>query len=151
VVLPRRASTAPADGRRPRPLITIIAGERSLAHLCELANGTVIGPGHLLPHITSCDVETIIFDGPHHPITKSPQRSFTGALRRAIEVRDRHCQHPAGCDEPIARCDVDHTTPWAHGGPTDVDNGRLACRYHNRIQPQHTKPPPQPHPRPPDG
>lgn len=39
-----------------------------------------------------------------------------------IEARDRHCQAECGCDEPIDRCDVDHTTPVADGGITGLDS-----------------------------
>ena len=59
------------------------------------------------------------------------RRFFTGAARRAIEVRDRHCTHP-GCYVPTERCQVDHIVPFEAGGPTTVDNGRLLCPYHNR-------------------
>ena len=48
----------------------------------------------------------------------------SGALRRAIQVRDRHCQHPSGCDEPADRCDVDHTVPVSQNGRTDQFGGR---------------------------
>jgi HNH endonuclease len=65
-------------------------------------------------------------------ISVSHKRTFTGALRRAIEVRDRHCQHPSGCDEPADRCDVDHIQPHSHGGETSQHNGRLSCWPHNR-------------------
>ena len=62
-------------------------------------------------------------------------------LRRAIQVRDRHCQHPSGCDEPINRCDVNHRIPHSHHGPTVLWNGDLECHYHNRIWPNSTDPP----------
>jgi 5-methylcytosine-specific restriction protein A len=72
----------------------------------------------------------------------SPQRTFTGWLRRAIQVRDRHCQHPAGCDEPITRCDVDHILPNVAGGRTAYANGRLQCATHNRNAIFHDRAPP---------
>ena len=58
-------------------------------------------------------------------------RFFTGALRRAIEVRDRHCTHP-GCHVPADQCQVDHVLEYARGGETTQDNGRLQCPVHNR-------------------
>ena len=36
--------TVPAGGRRPEPLICILAGEATVEQLCELATGTVISP-----------------------------------------------------------------------------------------------------------
>ena len=77
-------------------------------------------------------METILFDGPFTVIAASPARSFTGRLRRAIEVRDRHCQHPSGCDVPASECDVDHVIPVVDGGPTDQFHGKIECRPHNR-------------------
>ena len=65
-------------------------------------------------------------------IAASTARSFTGRLRRAIEVRDRHCQHPSGCDVPVERCDVDPIVPDSLGGKTTQFIGRLACRPHHR-------------------
>lgn len=146
VEMARRAMAMPAGARKPRPLVTIVCGDQAFAELCELANGAVITPGMLVPHLGDVDIETIIFDSPLHAIGKSNQRSFTGALRRAIEVRDRHCQHPSGCDEPINRCDADHIVPRCWGGETSQANGRLLCAYHNRIEPQLTTPPDQPLP-----
>ena len=129
-----RSRTAHAGGVRPRPLITVLAGEATLARVCELANGQVIAPGQIVPLLADADLETIVFDGPRRVMSVSFKRTFVGALRRAIEVRDRTCQHPSGCDEPAARCDVDHVTPWVEGGETSQDNGRLGCWYHNRIE-----------------
>ena len=65
-------------------------------------------------------------------IDVSQRRRFTGAVRRAIQVRDRHCQHPSGCDIPAPGCDIDHIQPRSQRGPTNQDNGRLPCPTHNR-------------------
>ena len=137
VEMATRSATAPADGRRPRPLFTALVGEGTLANLCELANGTVITPAHLAPFLTDAMLETVLFDGPSTVVSVSRRRTFTGALRRAIEVRDRHCQHPSGCDVPADRCDVDHIVPAARGGPTSQSNGRLQCPTHNRNAAKH--------------
>lgn len=127
-----RSASASADGQRPRPLLTVQLGDDSFRHLCELANGTVITPSELVPWLDTADLETVLFDGPSTVISVSRQRNFTGALRRAIQVRDRHCQHPSGCDVPADECDVDHIVPYAEGGPTEQFNGRLECPTHNR-------------------
>jgi hypothetical protein len=137
VEMATRSASAPADGRRPRPLLTALVGEGTLANLCELANGTVITPAHLEPFLTDALLETVLFDGRSTVVSVSRRRTFTGALRRAIEVRDRHCQHPAGCDVPADRCDVDHIVPAARGGPTSQANGRLQCATHNRNAAKH--------------
>ncbi len=137
VEMATRSATMPADGRRPKPLFTALVGDQKLAQLCELANGTVITPQHLAPFLTDAMLETVLFDGPSTVISVSKKRTFTGALRRAIQVRDRHCQHPAGCDVPAQYCDVDHTIAYSHGGLTSQGNGRIECQPHNRDDTKH--------------
>ena len=65
----------------------------------------------------------------HHRLPPAPLHR--GALRHVIEIRDQHCQHPSGCDEPATRCDVDHITPHPDG-ITCLCNGQLLCTFHNR-------------------
>jgi hypothetical protein len=137
VEMATRSAVAPADGRRPRPLFTVLAGDDTVSHLCELANGTVIAPGQLVDWMGVADLETVLFDGPSTVISVSHRRTFTGALRRAVQVRDRHCQHKSGCDVPADQCDVDHIVPHAADGPTSQFNGRLECTPHNRDSDRH--------------
>lgn len=125
------ANAAPKGARRPAPLVTILAGESSVEHLLELTDGTVLAPGDVVPHITRAMVQSFIFDGADRVMCGSKQRTFRGTLRRAIQVRDRHCQHPSGCDAPIDDCDLDHITPWSRGGETTHEGGRLGCEPHN--------------------
>ena len=144
VEMATRSRTARDSGLRPRPLITIHVGEESFARICELATGTVVAPGQVVPLLADADLERIVFDGPDRVISVSHKRRFTGALRRAIEVRDRHCRHPSGCDEPASRCDVDHIIPHSEGGPTSQDNGELRCWPHNRNPDLRNAHPPEP-------
>jgi hypothetical protein len=105
--------------------------------ICELADGTVVAPGTLLPYLDVAWLERVVFDAQSRPIdVGAAQRLFTGATRRAIEVRDRQCFHPT-CEVPSAECQADHVVPWAAGGPTTVDNGRMACGFHNRNRHRH--------------
>ena len=84
-----------------------------------------------MPWLTTADLERIVFDGPSRVIDVGvKQRLFGGATRRAVEVRDRFCTGFA-CDEPAARCEVDHVLPYALGGLTVQDNGRLRCPAHH--------------------
>ncbi|WP_236828895.1 HNH endonuclease signature motif containing protein, partial [Blastococcus sp. MG754426] len=57
----------------------------------------------------------------------------TAGQRRFLHVRDRHCRMP-GCRRRAARCDIDHATAHAHGGPTDCWNLCCLCRRHHRIK-----------------
>ena len=53
-------------------------------------------------------------------------------LRRALKRRDGgRCQFP-GC-EATRFVDAHHIKHWADGGPTDLDNLILLCRFHHRL------------------
>ena len=132
VVMARRSASTPEGSRRRAPWFTVLIGEHTFDQLCELANGAILRPQQLLPHLDDAMVESILFDGPSTVIAVSSRRTFVGAARRAIQVRDRRCRHTSGCDVPAAECDVDHIVPAAQGGRTSQFNGRLECRPHNR-------------------
>lgn len=87
--------------------------------------------------LTDAYIERIVFDSPSRVIDVGAQRRFyRGALRRAIEVRDRTCYHPS-CDEVPQRLQIDHITPASHGGPTTQTNGRGSCGFHNERRNHH--------------
>jgi hypothetical protein len=133
VEMATRARTAPRDGRRPAPLLSILIGYETFAgRVCELAGGTVVTPGSLVPWLDEAYIERVVFDSPSRVKDVGVQRRlFDGATRRAIEVRDRgRCYHP-DCDD-TDDLQVDHVQPWSAGGPTIQSNGRLACGHHNR-------------------
>jgi hypothetical protein len=130
---PRRASATPSGARRPQPLFTVLVGYETFAgRICELADGTVVTPGSLTAWLGDAWVERVVFDGPGRVTDVGPRRRlFTGATRRAVQVRDRECFHEF-CDTPAELAEVDHVQPSAAGGLTVTDNGRPACGYHNR-------------------
>lgn len=132
VVMAVRALTAPRDGKAPRPLFTVLVDYPSLAgRVLELADGTVLTPGQLVPWLGEADVERVVFDGPSRVLDVGVRRRlFSGATRRAVEVRDRFCTGFA-CEEPSGRCDIDHVVPYAAGGPTVQGNGRAVCPRHH--------------------
>ena len=137
VEMATRSATAPADGQRPRPLFTAHVGDATMSHLCELSNGTVITPGSIFTYAGDADLEVVLFDGPSTVISVSHQRTFTSKLRRAVQVRDLHCQHESGCDVPADECDIDHIDPHANGGLTSQFNGKAECHPHNRDPNRH--------------
>ncbi|MDD9207171.1 HNH endonuclease, partial [Georgenia sp. 10Sc9-8] len=54
-------------------------------------------------------------------------------LARHVRLRDGTCVRP-GCTTPAAQCDLDHTVPWAHGGPTAADNLGAMCLRDHRVK-----------------
>jgi len=133
VAMALRSCSAPGSGSMRRPLFSVHIGDGTVANMCELSNGTVIQPAKLAPWIDTALLEVMLFSGKFTVIAASKRRTFTGALRRAIEVRDRHCQHPSGCDTPAEKCDVNHIVAVEHGGKTTQFNGNLECPPHNRL------------------
>ena len=138
VEMATRARTAPADGRRPAPLFNVLVGYETFAGpLLELFNRTVVTPGVAARWLTEADIERVVFDGPSRVLdVGATRRFFTGALHRAIEVRDRVCFHPS-CDEPPLLPQIDHIQEFSKGGPTTQSNGRLGCAFHNRWRNNH--------------
>jgi hypothetical protein len=136
VEMATRSKTSPADGRRPAPLFTVLVDYDTLGgRTCELAGGAVLTPGSLVPWLDQAYLERAVF-GPRCRVeVGTTTRLFTGATRRAIELRDRGCTHPY-CQDPVGACEVDHIVPFAQGGPTTQENGRLLCGFHNRLRSQ---------------
>jgi hypothetical protein len=86
-------------------------------------------------------VERVVFDGPRRiRDLGNRRRMFTGGTRRSVELRDRECFHDY-CDMPAEDCQIDHVQPWAAGGLTVEENGRVACAFHNRERHRRRGPP----------
>jgi hypothetical protein len=58
------------------------------------------------------------------------KRVVSGPARKALVVRDWHCQWP-GCDRPPKWTVAHHVVHWIHGGGTDLDNLVLLCHRHH--------------------
>jgi hypothetical protein len=135
-----RACAAPEGSRKPQPLITIVAGPERFERMCETLDGTTLAPEEAAALLDDAIIERITFDGDDQPFTVSKQRTFRGALRRAIQIRDRECTHPH-CDAPVSRSEVDHIQPSSWGGQTRRENGRITCPFHNKARHGHRGPP----------
>ncbi|MCQ1996177.1 HNH endonuclease signature motif containing protein [Arthrobacter sp. zg-Y1171] len=61
------------------------------------------------------------------------RRRVPAGLRRWLRARDGTCRFP-GCRVSTANSDIDHTTDWAQGGPTDHGNLEHLCRRHHRFK-----------------
>ena len=98
---------------------------------CELRD---YGPiGRALMERLACDakVARIVMAGESRVLDLGRStRVVSPALRKAVMLRDRHCQHP-GCRAPAKWCDVHHLVHWINGGATDLDNLVLLCRRHH--------------------
>ncbi len=79
---------------------------------------------HLLPIVL--DGKSTILD------LGQSQRLFDKSQRIALAKRDKGCVWK-GCDRPPAWCEAHHPDQWAHGGPTDLNNGALFCFFHHHL------------------
>jgi Domain of unknown function (DUF222) len=138
-----RSRTAPVDGRRPRPLFSFLVGYESFrGRISQLAQGQVLSPDSLLGWLDGADFERAVFAPGRRVEVSVTSRLFTGATRRAIELRDQQCTHEY-CDVPADACQIDHIIPYTRGGPTDQENGRAHCGFHNRRRNEGPPPPPR--------
>ncbi|MGH3391592.1 MAG: DUF222 domain-containing protein [Actinomadura sp.] len=55
------------------------------------------------------------------------------AMRRLVQTRNDTCAFPT-CRRHATTCDLDHTVPYQHGGPTCPCNLAPLCRGHHRLK-----------------
>ncbi len=121
-------------GRRPQLVVTIrLADLERRARTGWLEFGGPTTPAAL--RMLACDagVLPVVLGGNGEPVDVGrAMRTVPEGLRRAVTARDRGCAHP-GCDLPPAWCQIHHIVPWAHGGPTTIDNLVMLCATHHRL------------------
>jgi hypothetical protein len=59
-------------------------------------------------------------------------RVVSAPTRRALRVRDKGCRFP-GCDRPVSWTSPHHIQFWGRGGPSNLPNEVLLCRFHHRL------------------
>jgi hypothetical protein len=135
---------AESGGEKPH-LIVLIDSERVGSQRRgsgETIEGTELPQSDLERLLCDSSLSRMIMGPASEPLDVGRKtRIIPPALRRAVMVRDRHCQHP-GCDRPARWCDVDHIIPWWKGGETKLSNLQLLCRFHHseKHQPQGAQP-----------
>ncbi|SIR96368.1 HNH endonuclease signature motif containing protein [Williamsia sterculiae] len=120
-----RAAADDAAVRAPRTevVVTVPVADRSTARLGWL--GSI---SDRAAKLAGCDAGITRVDLDHHGVptaVSATKRLFTGAVRKAIIVRDQCC---VKCGAPASWTDCHHIVHHADGGPTILDNGSLLCR-----------------------
>ncbi|GAB3547936.1 hypothetical protein GCM10027404_10910 [Arthrobacter tumbae] len=54
-------------------------------------------------------------------------------LQDWVRITNPTCLHP-GCNRSSWSCDIDHITPWAHGGQTSLENLGPRCGLHHMLK-----------------
>ncbi len=67
------------------------------------------------------------------PLAAEPHYIPSTKLAEFVRCRDLTCRAP-GCDQPAVYCDIDHTIPYADGGPTHPSNLKCVCRKHHLLK-----------------
>ena len=104
--------------------VTELAGELESNGLISAEVVHEIACGATIAVAVDDDVGHTMYEG-------RAKRFPTGAQRREVRRRDRHCRFP-GCTN-VTFADVHHVVAWNHHGGTDLDNLALLCRYHHGV------------------
>jgi hypothetical protein len=98
--------------------------------LLALAIQALSGPGGLAGFLRA-NLLGRPFSGASLPLDLGDIDHIPGYLRRAVIVRDAHCQWPGGCDRPASQCEPHHIVPRSHGGQTSLANLTSLCLAHH--------------------
>jgi hypothetical protein len=127
-----------AAGKRPAPspvVIHVIAERPTLdgvgaAPATEMGADGIIAPEIVAELAASATLSPLV-----HPGDAAPEHGYvpSKALAAFVRCRDLTCRWP-GCDRPATECDIDHTIPYAAGGPTHASNLKCYCRTHHLVK-----------------
>jgi hypothetical protein len=129
---------AAARGEEPPARNTDDVARRAATRRCESESGRAISPADALDFAIAGHIRMFVMNTATRDFTASAkQRLFTGALRRGIMIRDRHCTGP-GCGTRSWHCDADHVLRYNDGGETTATNGGPGCgpchRHKTRLE-----------------
>jgi hypothetical protein len=102
------------------------------AGVCELDTGGRITAGEARRLACTAGIIPAVLGGKSQVLDLGRRRRLhSEAQRIALGIRDSGCtaEH---CDRPPAMCHAHHDQPWAKGGRTDLETGRLLCGHHHR-------------------
>jgi len=125
-----------AAGKRPAsPVVIHVITEQASLDGTNGAPGSLVATDGLIPSelveelAKSAKLVALV-----HPADAAPERGYipSKALADFVRCRDLTCRWP-GCDKPAFDCDVDHTIPYAKGGPTHASNLKCYCRTHYQL------------------
>jgi len=121
-----------------RPHLTVVAELSTLrlepgSKLADLDWGALV-TGETARRIgCDCSITPVVVDeGGEILHVGRRTRSVPAPTRRALNLRDRHCQGP-GCEVPAPECSPHHIAHWADGGSDELANLRLYCSAHHTL------------------
>ncbi|WP_406816089.1 HNH endonuclease signature motif containing protein [Mycobacterium sp. M23085] len=130
-----RSDCAAGKRRAAGPVVVHVIAEQSTLGGGQ-APGVEMGAGGLIPPELLAEVAASAKLVPLvHPGDAPPEPGYlpSKALADFVRCRDLTCRWP-GCDRPATDCDLDHTIPYADGGPTHASNLKCLCRTHHLVK-----------------
>jgi len=127
-----------AAGTRPAaaPVVIHVIAEHSTINGSGTAHASEVGADGLIPPelvaelAKSAKLVTLAHPG---DAPAEPGYVPSKGLADFVRCRDLTCRWP-GCDRPAGNCDLDHTIPYAEGGPTHASNLKCYCRTHHLVK-----------------
>jgi hypothetical protein len=127
-----------AAGKRPAasPVVIHVIAERATIDGTGSVPASQLGAdGLITPELVAELAKSARLVPLVHPVDAAPEPGYvpSRALRDFVRCRDLTCRWP-GCDRPAVECDLDHTIPYADGGPTHASNLKCYCRTHHLVK-----------------
>ncbi|BDE13973.1 hypothetical protein Mkiyose1665_04230 [Mycobacterium kiyosense] len=126
-----------AQDRKPSPAVVIhVIAERATLTGAGSTPASLVEAGALITPEVLAELALTAKQVPLiHPGCRPPEPGYRPSQQLAdfVRCRDLTCRWP-GCDVPATRCDVDHTIPYAQGGPTHAGNLKCYCRTHHLVK-----------------
>ncbi len=125
-------------GKRPPagPVVIHVLAEQATLDGTGTAPASELGADGLIPPELVAELAASAKQVPLvHPADAPPENGYvpSKALADFVRCRDLTCRAP-GCDRPAVDCDLDHTIPYAQGGPTHASNLKCYCRTHHLLK-----------------
>ncbi len=126
-----------AAGKRPAAspvTIHVIASQDTLnggqTPACQISAEGLITPELIAELAKSAKLVPLV-----HPGYAPPEPGYrpSKALADFVRARDLTCRFP-GCDVSAINCQLDHTIPYADGGPTHAGNLKCYCPTHHLLK-----------------
>ncbi|OBG91523.1 hypothetical protein A5697_09710 [Mycobacterium sp. E3251] len=125
-----------AAGKRPAatPVVIHVVAEQASGQGHGSAPATEVGADRLISAEVVAELAGSARLVPVSVPTQAEPRYIPSArLADFVRCRDLTCRAP-GCDRPAVDCDIDHTIPYADGGPTHPSNLKCLCRQHHLLK-----------------
>ncbi len=128
-----RAGDTPDAGGVPATVIVTINLDDLLARCGygTTSDGTIIPVETLLEMADNAEIIPAVLNDAGQVLSLGRSRRIASRGQTlALIARDAGCSFP-GCAHPPQYCERHHIVEWVNGGPTDLANLTLVCRYHH--------------------